>query len=206
MNKAERKAHWENIYSTRKFEEVSWYQFKPTVSLNLIQTLQPDLKKSIIDIGGGDSFLVDYLLEAGYEDITVLDISAKAIERARLRLGTKADGVTWIVSDITNFKPHKPYDLWHDRAVFHFLGNAEDKKAYIRNANAGITNMGHLIIATFSDTGPDKCSGIEISKYSTEELKNTFAEYFETLECFNTDHETPSNKVQNFSFCSFSKV
>ena len=205
MDTIDRKAHWENIYQTRKFEEVSWYQLRPTVSLEMIGKLIPDKSKSIIDIGGGDSFLVDYLLEAGYTDITVLDISAKAIERAKARLGDKATAVTWIVIDITNFKTDRQYDLWHDRAVFHFLGLEADKQAYIQNAKDGIKRNGHLIVATFSDTGPDKCSGIEISKYSTEDLKNTFTGCFENIECFNTDHETPSNKVQNFSFCSFLK-
>ncbi|NNE26141.1 MAG: class I SAM-dependent methyltransferase [Saprospiraceae bacterium] len=203
---AERKKHWDHIYTVRKFEEVSWFQSKPTVSLDLINTLQPDKTKSIIDIGGGDSFLVDFLLEDGYQDVTVLDISEKAIERAQARLGDNANKVNWIVSDITNFNADREYDLWHDRAVFHFLGSQDNIQAYIKNTQSGIKANGHLVIGTFSDTGPDKCSGIEISKYSTIELKQVFEKGFKNIECFNLDHVTPSGKVQNFSFCSFTKL
>lgn len=196
----DRVAHWENIYGTKKLTEVSWYQAKPEVSLRLIHESGIQKDEAIIDIGGGDSFLVDHLIEAGYTNITVLDISQKAIERAQERLGDKAELVNWIVSDITAFEPKQEYQLWHDRAVFHFLTSPIDIEHYKSCLTQATGINSHLIVGTFSESGPDKCSGIQIKKYSKQELAEEFRAHFKTVELFNIDHPTPFNTIQNFSF------
>ena len=162
------KKHWENVYETKNPEQVSWTQEIPKTSLNLIHSFGLDKKAKIIDIGGGDSKLVDFLLEEGYENITVLDISEKAIEKAQLRLGSKADKVNWIVSDITQFNPTTQYDIWHDRAAFHFLTTEVDINKYVKTIEKSVSK--HLIVGTFSENGPQKCSGLEIKQYSQETL------------------------------------
>lgn len=147
--------------------------------------------------------MVDHLLKAGFENITVLDISEKALNKAKKRLGDKAEKVTWIVSDITKFEPETTYDLWHDRAAFHFLTNAEHIEKYKQTIKESVNS--YLIIATFSENGPLKCSGLEITQYSEEELSSEFAEDFEKISCLNEDHKTPFDTLQNFTFCSFKK-
>jgi 2-polyprenyl-3-methyl-5-hydroxy-6-metoxy-1,4-benzoquinol methylase len=154
--------HWEQVYSTKQLHEVSWTQEIPTTSLQYIHTLLLPNTAKIIDIGGGDSKLVDYLLQEGFENITVSDISATALEKAKKRLGAKADKVTWIVSDINNFEPTETYDVWHDRATFHFLTTAEQVHAYLEKARKAVRN--YLTIGTISDKGPDKCSGFPVHK------------------------------------------
>lgn len=205
MNEFDRKAHWENIYSTKQLNEVSWYQPTPETSLELIQKLVSSPADRIIDMGGGDSFLVDHLLDNGYANITVLDISEKAIERAKTRLGARADQVKWIVSDAAEFIPEETYDIWHDRAAFHFLTQPEEVATYVQSAAKGIANDGALIIGTFSENGPLKCSGIEIQQYSEEHMAETFLAYFQKDDCFTVDHVTPFETTQNFRFCSFRK-
>lgn len=203
MNEFDRKSHWENIYNTKNLNEVSWYQPTPETSLEFITNGNLPLDAKIIDIGGGDSFLVDHLLELGYSNVSVLDISSKAIERAKQRLGEKASKVTWIVSDICEFQTVEKYDLWHDRAAFHFLTNDYDIQRYLEKVNQFISQNGLLVIGTFSETGPLKCSGIEIKQYSMDDLKNVFSEDFECLNCFKTDHLTPFDTIQSFTFCLF---
>ena len=205
MDSINRKNHWENIYQTKQLTEVSWYQPTPQTSLDFIQQLNAKLSDKIIDVGGGDSFLVDHLLKLGYTNITVLDISEAAINRAKIRLGKQANKVTWIVSDITEFKPTDKYDVWHDRAAFHFLTNQNDIDKYLECANNGTSNTGQLIIGTFSENGPTKCSGIEIKQYSETELENTFTQTFEKLNSSIINHSTPFNTVQSFTFCTFKK-
>ncbi|WP_206735977.1 class I SAM-dependent methyltransferase [Aequorivita sp. KMM 9714] len=200
MNK---KNHWETVYETKTPEQVSWTQEVPKTSLDFIQSLELKKTAKIIDVGGGDSNLVDHLLKAGFENITVLDISEKALNKAKKRLGDKAEKVTWIVSDITEFEPETTYDLWHDRAAFHFLTNAEHIEKYKQTIKNSVN--GYLIIATFSENGPLKCSGLEITQYSEEELSSEFAEDFEKISCLNEDHKTPFDTLQNFTFCSFKK-
>ncbi|WP_010228492.1 class I SAM-dependent methyltransferase [Gillisia marina] len=202
----DKKKHWETIYTTKKLEEVSWYQRKPQPSLKYIAMF--DLPKSarIIDVGGGDSFLVDILLALGYTNITVLDISEKAIDRAKTRLGRKADEVTWIISDITSFEPDAQYDLWHDRAVLHFLTSEVEIEKYKQILENSIALGGKVIIGTFSKDGPTKCSGIEIKQYSKADLSQFLSANFKTLDCENIDHSTPSNTSQNFTFCQFQKI
>ena len=157
----------------------------------------------IIDIGGGDSKLVDYLLAEGYEDITVLDISANALERAKERLGEKGKKIKWIVSDITEFKPNITYDIWHDRATFHFLTSTEQINIYLSIVEKWVTKF--LIIGTFSDKGPTKCSGLEIKQYTETTLEKQFNSEFEKVNCINQDHKTPFETIQNFIFCVFKK-
>lgn len=204
MENFNRKEHWETIYDTKAPNEVSWYQPIPKTSLDFIQRYaQKD--DAIIDIGGGDGFLVDHLLDLGYNNITVLDISEKAIERAKARLGDKASTVKWIVSDITEFEPNEQYTIWHDRAVFHFLTDSKDIERYQQTVTASIAPKGKKLIGTFSESGPKKCSGIEIKQYSENLLKETFMQDFEPLECFFENHTTPFDTIQNFVFCSFEK-
>ena len=201
-----KKKHWETIYNTKKLQEVAWYQPVPETSLNFIKATHLAKDSNIIDIGGGDSFLADNLLSQGYTNISVLDISENAIKRAKERLGEKADEVTWIVSDITTFKPSISYDVWHDRAAFHFLTSPEDIQKYLVTMQTAIKPNGFLILGTFSDKGPTKCSGIEIKQYSIEELKAAIPDAFKFIEGKNIDHSTPSGSLQNFTFCKFQKI
>ncbi|MFN8230743.1 MAG: class I SAM-dependent methyltransferase [Bacteroidia bacterium] len=197
--------HWENIYNTKQLTEVSWYQPTPNTSLKFITDKNLNPTSNIIDVGGGDSFFVDHLLTLGFTNISVLDISETAIERAKKRLGEKAKLVNWIVCDILNFKPTQRYDFWHDRAAFHFLTEQNDINKYITILNQSLIIKGFALIGTFSENGPKKCSGIDIKQYSHCELKNTFNDNFEVIENLNTDHQTPFNTIQNFNFCLFKK-
>jgi trans-aconitate methyltransferase len=200
---ATRKNHWETIYKTKLPNEVSWTQENPEISLDFIKGTNLGKSAKIIDIGGGDSKLVDYLLAEGYEDITVLDISANALERAKERLGEKAKQIKWIVSDITDFKPDTKYDIWHDRATFHFLTSTEQINIYLSIVEKWVTKF--LIIGTFSDKGPTKCSGLEIKQYTETTLEKQFDSEFEKVNCINQDHKTPFETLQNFVFCVFKK-
>lgn len=205
MDTFNRKKHWDNIYSTKKLNEVSWYQPTPETSLSLIKELNIPKTASIIDIGGGDSFLIDNLLELGYENLTLLDISKKAIERAKLRIGKKSEQVQWIEADVSEFNPTEVYDLWHDRAAFHFLTDEQEIINYLKAAEKGVKQSGNMIIGTFSTEGPKKCSGIEITQYSQESLVKRF-ESFQKLNCKIIEHQTPFNSTQSFVFCTFRKT
>lgn len=206
MTEFDRKSHWEKIYSTKTLEEVSWHQPVPTTSLQFFTENNISLDAKIIDIGGGDSFLVDNLLELGYTNLSVLDISAAAIERAKIRLGEKASKVTWIISDITEFQAQDYYDFWHDRAVFHFLTNESEIEKYRKLVASSVNSKGTLAIGTFSENGPLKCSGIEIKRYSENELIACFANDFEVVEHFQVDHQTPFGTIQNFTFAKFRRT
>ena len=199
----EKAAHWENVYSTKQPHEVSWTQDVPRTSLEFIHSFGLPKTARIIDIGGGDSKLVDFLLAEGFENITVLDISSTALDKAKARLGEKASKVKWIVSDITEFRPSEHYDVWHDRATFHFLTTAHQVKQYLDTAKSAID--GYMTIGTFSLNGPKKCSGLEIKQYSEEELQSQLSEGFQKIRCVTEDHITPFNTTQNFLFCSFKK-
>jgi len=201
----ERKEHWENVFSTKTEKEVSWYQQYPQTSMDFITALHLPLDAKIIDIGGGDSYLMDALLDLGYTNLTLLDISAKAIERIKSRLGEKASKVNFIVSDILDFKPTEQYDFWHDRACFHFLTLANDVEKYSAIVSQAIANEGKLFIGTFSDNGPKKCSGLEITQYNMESLRLVFVKDFELIGCFTEEHLTPFDTIQNFLFCGFKK-
>ncbi|MBA3649676.1 MAG: class I SAM-dependent methyltransferase [Chitinophagales bacterium] len=199
-----RKDHWEKVYSTKQSHEVSWTQQLPKTSLDFIHSFNLPKTASIIDIGGGDSKLADYLLDEGYENITVLDISEKAIERAQQRLGSRSAKINWIISDITEFHPLVTFDCWHDRATFHFLTSAEDINAYLKTAWQAV--QGFMAIATFSNSGPNRCSGLEVHQYTEEELRGRLENGFEKIKCVTENHKTPFNTFQNFLFCSFRKV
>jgi SAM-dependent methyltransferase len=198
------KTHWENVYDTKLPNEVSWTQEKPETSLQLITNCKLLKTAKIIDIGGGDSNLVDYLLEQGFENITVLDISEKALEKAKLRLGKLSEKVKWIVSDITEFQPKETYDIWHDRATFHFLTEEIQIEKYKSLVQGYASN--YLIIATFSNNGPLKCSGLKIKQYTIEDLVGLFSDKFKIIDNFYQDHQTPFNTKQNFVFCSFKRI
>lgn len=200
------KEHWEKLYSNPQFSEVSWYQVTPKVSLDFVSELQIAKEAAIIDVGGGDSFLVDHLLETGFINITVLDISEAAINRAKLRLGPKASLVTWIVCAITEFAPDRKFDFWHDRAVFHFLTTKEQINKYLAVVNKALPASGKIVIGTFSETGPTTCSGLPIKQYSETSLTTLIKKWFQKIKCIQTDHITPFNTVQNFLFCSFKKA
>lgn len=203
MNSSDHKNHWENVYETKNPDQVSWTQKKPQTSLDFIHSFGLGKEAKIIDIGGGDSNLVDFLLEEGYENITVLDISAKALEKAKERLGNKAENVKWIVTDITEFQPDETYDIWHDRAAFHFLTTSEQISKYVEITEKAVSEF--MILGTFSKTGPFKCSGLEITQYDEESMTVQFKESFEKIDCKIEDHTTPFDTVQNFIFCSFKK-
>jgi len=198
------KKHWETVYETKNPDQVSWTQEKPKTALDLIHSFGLNKSAKIIDIGGGDSKLVDFLLDEGFENITVLDISEKAIEKAKLRLGANANKVNWIVSDITQFVPTIHYDVWHDRAAFHFLTAQEQINSYVAIVNKFVSN--YIIIGTFSENGPKKCSGLDIKQYSKETLTATFQNEFEVVNCFTEDHTTPFDIQQNFIFCVFKRI
>jgi 2-polyprenyl-3-methyl-5-hydroxy-6-metoxy-1,4-benzoquinol methylase len=198
------KAHWEHIYQHKQPYEVSWTQEKPHLSLQLIHQYHPEKDAAIIDVGGGDSRLVDYLLDEGFTNLTVLDISESAIHRARVRLGEKANSVHWIVCDIRDFKPDTIYNIWHDRAAFHFLTHEKDLETYIQLIEKAVS--GHLVIGTFSVDGPKKCSGLEISQYDEQKMTVLFeTAQFQKEDCLREDHITPAGATQNFVFCTFFK-
>ena len=199
-----RKNHWDTVYETKLPNEVSWTQENPKTSLDFIRETNLGKSARIIDVGGGDSKLVDFLLEEGYENITVLDISEKALERAKKRLGKNAKKVNWIVSDITEFKPETTYDIWHDRATFHFLTTVEQIETYIGITKNCVNKF--LIIGAFSENGPTKCSGLEIKQYSEMEMEHQFSKSFKKLKCITEDHLTPFETKQNFTFCEFKKI
>jgi len=198
-----RKNHWETVYETKNPNEVSWTQEYPKTSLEFIKSFDLTKKAKIIDIGGGDSKLVDFLIEEGFENITVLDISAKAIEKAKARLGKNAEKVNWVISDITDFEPNETFEVWHDRATFHFLTNADQIQKYMETARKSVS--GYLTIGTFSENGPKKCSGLDIKQYSEESLTAEMKNGFEKIKCITEDHITPFETKQNFIYCSFKR-
>ena len=199
------RAYWENMYTGKALNEVSWYQPIPKVSLDFIRELQLSKDAAIIDVGGGDSNLVDHLLDMGYTNITVLDISEVAIDRAKSRLGKRADLVNWVTGDITTFVPDRPFDFWHDRATFHFLTTEEQISKYLAIANLAIAASGKIVLGTFSENGPSTCSGLPVKQYSEPALTSLIKNWFQKIKCIHTDHITPFNTLQNFLFCSFIK-
>ena len=200
------KSYWDNIYRNKSEKEVSWFQETPTTSLNLIAELGLESTDGIIDIGGGDARLVDHLLAKGFKNISLLDISPTALDKSRARLNENLEFVKFIVSDITKFDPHEKYKLWHDRATFHFLTSAEDISTYLEIANRAIAPGGYLIVSTFSKTGPGKCSGLPVVRYSDADLKSLFEKYFSNIKCLEDTHKTPWDTDQKFVYCGFKKL
>jgi len=201
--KENKKAHWEKVYKTQSAQQVSWTQSIPQTSLDFIHAFNLPKNAKIIDVGGGDSKLVDCLLQEGFTNITVLDISAAALIKAKKRLGKKSKAVNWIVSDIIDFQPEDHYDLWHDRATFHFLTQEKQVDRYLTTAYEAVNH--YMVISTFSENGPEKCSGLPVKQYSEVQLQNQLNKHFEKIRCVNEDHLTPFHTTQSFLFCSFKK-
>jgi SAM-dependent methyltransferase len=206
MMDAERKSHWENVYATRRENEVSWFQENPAPSLELIDLARPTFQSAIVDIGGGASRLVDCLLDRGFTAVTVLDISAAALAAARARLGERASRVQWIVADVTRWRPAGTFDLWHDRAAFHFLTDPADRAAYVACMRKAIKPGGHVIIGTFATDGPEKCSGLPVQRYDEAGLAGELGEGFELMGSRRHEHSTPWNSTQRFLFSVFRRT
>lgn len=200
-----RKDHWDNVYAQKGPMDVSWYQRSPTISLQLIASTGIDHPSKVIDIGGGASVLVDKLLEAGYTDVTVLDISVNSIHYAKERLKGQAEQVTWIVSDITEFAPVCAYDVWHDRAVFHFLTDPKDRQSYVEVMKKAVNPGGHVIISAFALQGPPKCSGLNVERYSMEKMAGELGKDFKFVKSVDEIHLTPGKKEQKFIYGYFKK-
>lgn len=194
--------HWDHVYQTKTADAVSWYRPHLDKSLALIRRAASDLSAAIIDVGGGESTLVDDLLADGYRDVTVLDISPTAIETAGKRLGSHADHVTWLAADITEVDlPEHRYDVWHDRAVFHFLTEPEQRAAYVRQVARSVKPGGHVIVAAFGPEGPLKCSGLDVMRYDADALHDQFGASFHLVESTTELHETPFGTTQQFVYC-----
>ena len=200
------KDHWEKIFSTKTENKVSWFQQYPKTSVEFFELFNLPLDANLIDIGGGDSHLVDVFIEKGYKNIYILDISVNAIERTKKRLGVNADKVHWIVTDILDFRPSIKFDFWHDRAAFHFLTLEENINRYVEIAEKSINPEGYLILGTFSESGPDKCSGLKIIQYNETGMSARFEKSFERIKCIEVGHVTPFDTIQNFLFCSFRRL
>jgi SAM-dependent methyltransferase len=196
----DRKVHWEGVYEARQFTDVSWYQELPEKSLRQIEASGVERHRAIIDVGGGASTLVDHLIERGYVDLTVVDISANGLAQSRARLAEAADKVTWIVSDVTAFRPERSYSLWHDRAVLHFLTDPADRQRYVDVMRAALPPGGYLVLATFGPDGPLKCSGLEVRRYSVDTMSELLGPDFELQHHDLEVHETPSGASQQFLF------
>jgi trans-aconitate methyltransferase len=199
-------AHWEHVYATKGEDEVSWFQNKPGLSLELIRSTGATADWSVIDIGGGASRLVDALLDEGFTSLAVLDLSSAALAAARARLGARAEQVEWIAADVTTWTPPRQYDVWHDRAAFHFLTDPADQLAYIARLKAALRRDGHAIIATFAPDGPEKCSGLPVQRYDSASLQETLGDGFKLLESHREAHATPWASTQWFQFSRFTRV
>ncbi len=194
--------HWESVWEARSAEEVSWFQADPATSLRLIESVT-EPGAAVIDIGSGATRLVEALHADGYRDLTVLDISASALSRARERLGNDAAEVTWIVEDVTAFRPRRHFDLWHDRAVLHFLTEAADRRAYRRTVKRCIADGGHVVVATFGPEGPVSCSGLPVMRHDQRSLGETLGDDFEPIEYVEEEHRTPGGATQQFLYGLF---
>ena len=203
--KRSRKDHWERVYQKHAPTEVGWYQAYPETSLKLIKNTGVGHDSRIIDVGGGTSKLSEQLLHQGYKELTVLDISSNSIKKAKSQLGEKSCRINWIESDVKRYGYKEQYDVWHDRAVFHFLTKIEDRKGYVNSLDIALKLNGHLIIGTFSLEAPLKCSGLPVVRYSPETLLNELRDNFNLVETLVEDHATPSGVKQNFIFCRFIK-
>lgn len=197
----DRHTHWQDVYRSKDESEVSWYQPLPGVSLDLIARSGLGPQARIVDVGGGASTLVDALLDRGFRNLTVLDIAEAALDRARVRLGERAAAVSWVAADVTVWRPSVPFDLWHDRAVFHFLTGDEERRAWRATLSAALRPGGQVILATFAPDGPERCSGLPVRRWSAGELEAAFAPQFTLAESLAEDHVTPAGKVQRFTWC-----
>jgi 2-polyprenyl-3-methyl-5-hydroxy-6-metoxy-1,4-benzoquinol methylase len=203
MNGQGRQGHWENVYTTKGENEVSWFQETATPSLELMARAGATPRTAVIDIGGGSSRLVDSLVETGFRNVTVLDLSEAALAAARTRLGSRADQVEWVVADVTSWEPQKLYDLWHDRAALHFLTDEQDRTAYVARLTKAVKPGGYAIIGTFAPDGPERCSGLPVVRYDAESLGRALGLAFELVETRRHEHLTPWGLKQRFQFSMF---
>jgi SAM-dependent methyltransferase len=206
MTKSNRQAHWHSVYANKGEQEVSWFEERPEISLALIDATGVAKDAAIIDVGGGASRLVDALLDRGFADITVLDLSKKAIETSQARLGARGKAVQWVIADATTWQPLRRYDVWHDRAAFHFLTEPEDREAYARQVARTVRTGGHVIIGTFALDGPERCSGLPIVRYDAAMIADILGPAFELVESRRHDHHTPAGAIQRFQFSRFQRV
>jgi len=206
MSEFNRQAHWQRVYKEKGENQVSWFQERPNISLELIEAVRADPSSAMIDIGGGASRLVDALVEKSYRDLTVLDLSESAVSIAKMRLGERAAMVKWIVADVTRWEPPRSYDLWHDRAAFHFLTEASDRTAYIDRLTKAVRPGGHAIIGTFALDGPERCSGLPVVRYDAAQLSATLTPSFALVDMRRDDHKTPWGAIQHFQFSVFRRA
>ena len=206
MNDVSRQSHWEKVYATKRENEVSWFQETPALSLELIRLVGAIQNSAIIDIGGGASRLADCLVSQSYQDVTVLDLSATALASARARIGDNANQVTWIAADVTSWEPSRTYDVWHDRAAFHFLTDPNDQAAYIARLRRALRPGGHAIIGTFALDGPERCSGLLVSRHDAGSLAVTLGAGFELIDTRRHEHATPRGAIQKFQFSTFRRL
>jgi 2-polyprenyl-3-methyl-5-hydroxy-6-metoxy-1,4-benzoquinol methylase len=196
------RTHWENIYTTKAPDQVSWYRPHLETSIALVERSARERSASIIDVGGGESTLVDDLLARGFQNITVLDVSKVAIEATKQRLGNRAERIHWLVADVTQVELEpRTYDVWHDRAVFHFLTLPEQRSAYVRQAALSVRPGGHVIVSTFGPEGPTKCSGLDVVRYDADSLHDEFGARFRLVESSKELHDTPFGTTQQFLYC-----
>ncbi len=202
-NEHSRRAHWQNVYATKSEDAVSWFEESPAVSLELVRATGASATTSIIDIGGGASRLVDALVRDGFESVTVLDLSEKALELARARLGAASKKARWIVADVTTWQPQETYDVWHDRAAFHFLTQPSERAAYARCVASAVRSGGHVIIGTFALDGPERCSGLDVVRHDEASISKVLGRSFDLVEARRVDHKTPSGAIQHFQFSRY---
>ncbi len=203
MSALERRAHWDDVYTTKGEKEVSWFQESPTPSLELLALIGATVRSAVIDVGGGASRLVDTLVSRGFEDITVLDLSQAALAVARARLADKADRVRWVAADVTTWEPSRTYDVWHDRAAFHFLTGVAEQAAYLDRLRRALRRGGHAIIGTFALDGPSMCSGLPVARWDAARLAALLGPDFVLADSRAHEHETPRGAKQRFQFSTF---
>jgi trans-aconitate methyltransferase len=206
MSTKNRHDHWQKVYTSKGENELSWFEENPAPSLEFIDRAGANPASAIIDIGGGASRLVDALIERGFRAITVLDLSEAALAAAKARLGDRADRVQWLASDVTTWQPPQSFDIWHDRAAFHFLAEARDRAAYLSRLRQALKPGGHAIIATFAPDGPERCSGLPVMRYDAASLAQTLGDSFALVESRSHQHVTPWHSTQRFQFSIFRRV
>jgi 2-polyprenyl-3-methyl-5-hydroxy-6-metoxy-1,4-benzoquinol methylase len=205
MLQADRRTHWDAVYETKHADDVSWFQERPELSLSLIRRTGVPHSAAIVDIGAGASTLADCLLADGYSDLTVLDIAAPALDHSKARLGEAAQRIEWIASDVTAWRPHRAYDLWHDRAVLHFLTDSEDQARYAETIRAAVKPDGWAIIGGFAPNGPTRCSGLDVVRHNAESLRAILGADFALRETHGEVHVTPQGREQAFRFHVFER-
>ena len=204
MSSVDRQTHWESVYTTKGEKEVSWFQERPEISLEFIAATGAGPNSAIVDIGGGASRLVDALLDDGYRNLTVLDLSKAALAASRERLGLRGETVTWVAADVTTWRPSEHYDVWHDRAAFHFLTDEKDRHAYVLRLEQALREGGEAIIGTFALNGPERCSGLPVMRYDSSGLTAVLGPKFRLLASREAERRTPWGASQVFQFSRFS--